>query len=92
MARKTESFDGMVGKSRPMRKVFSLISRIAKTEVTTLITGESGTGKDLVAQSIHQRSGRADGPFIAVNTGAISRELIASELFGHEKGAFTGAT
>ena len=92
MAKKTDSFDGMIGNSRPMRKVFGLINRIAGTEVTTLITGESGTGKDLVAQSIHRRSGRADGPFIAVNTGAISRELIASELFGHEKGAFTGAT
>jgi transcriptional regulator with PAS, ATPase and Fis domain len=82
----------MVGGSRPMRKVFNLIEKIAKTDVTVLITGESGTGKELVARSLHQRSRRSEGPFIPVNTGAISKELIASELFGHEKGAFTGAS
>jgi DNA-binding NtrC family response regulator len=74
-----------------MKKVFSEIEQIAPLDVTVLITGESGTGKDLVAQNIHKMSGRRGGPFVAVNTGAIAPELISSELFGHEKGSFTGA-
>jgi len=74
-----------------MKLVFRRINEAASTDVTVLILGESGTGKELVAQSIHKRSDRSKGPFIPVNTGAISRELVASELFGHRKGAFTGA-
>ena len=82
----------MVGRSDVMRKVFRTVERIAKAEATVLVTGESGTGKELVARAIHDFSPRAEGPFIAVNCGAIPSELIESELFGHEKGAFTGAT
>lgn len=84
-------FDKLGGESSAMRKVYELIEQIAGIDLSILITGESGTGKDLVAQSIHKRSPRANGPFVAVNTGAIAKELIASELFGHERGAFTGA-
>jgi len=83
---------GMIGKSDVMRAIFRNIERIAKSEATVLVTGESGTGKELVARAIHDLSSRAEGPFIAVNCGAIPRDLIESELFGHEKGAFTGAT
>jgi len=83
---------GLVGRSDVMRSIFRTVERIAKAEATVLVTGESGTGKELVAQAIHELSGRSKGPFIAVNCGAIPRELIESELFGHEKGAFTGAT
>ena len=83
---------GMIGKSDVMRGIFRNIERIAKSQATVLVTGESGTGKELVARAIHDLSSRAEGPFIAVNCGAIPRELIESELFGHEKGAFTGAT
>ena len=75
-----------------MKTVFQRICDAAATDVTVLILGESGTGKELVAQSIHRRSSRANEPFIPVNTGAISKELVGSELFGHQKGAFTGAT
>jgi DNA-binding NtrC family response regulator len=85
------SFDEMIGISPQMEKVYRVISNVAKTDATVLITGESGTGKELVARSIHKRSKRAGGPFIAVNCAAIPRELLESELFGHEKGAFTGA-
>ena len=83
---------GLVGRSDIMRGIFRTVERIAKAEATILITGESGTGKELVAHAIHDLSPRAEGPFVAVNCGAIPRELIESELFGHEKGAFTGAT
>ena len=82
----------MVGRSDVMRTVFRTVERIAKAEATVLVTGESGTGKELVARAIHDLSPRAEGPFIAVNCGAIPSELIESELFGHERGAFTGAT
>src|SRR5262249_33390873 len=84
-------FEGMVGGSRRMREVFTRIDRVAATMAPVLIVGESGTGKELVARAIHNRSRRRTGPFVPVHTGAIPRELIGSELFGHEKGSFTGA-
>ena len=87
----TRSFDGMHARSRSMLAVFERIQLAAGADTTVLIVGESGTGKELVARSIHQRSARANGSFVAVHTGAIPQGLIASELFGHEKGAFTGA-
>jgi transcriptional regulator with GAF, ATPase, and Fis domain len=82
----------MIGRAEPFKQMLSLISRVAKSDTTVMITGETGVGKDLVAQAIHQNSNRASGPFIAVNIVSLSPELIASELFGHEKGSFTGAT
>ena len=85
-------FDGMVGRHPQMVKIYQLVTRIADTPTTTvLITGESGTGKELVARAIHTRSDRRAQPFVAVNVAAIPDSLIESELFGHEKGAFTGA-
>lgn len=84
-------FEGMVGGSQAMRQVFQRIDRVAGTAAPVLIVGESGTGKELVARGIHNRSQRRSGPFVPVHTGAIPRELIGSELFGHEKGSFTGA-
>ena len=84
-------FEGMVGGSRRMREVFARIDRVAGTMAPVLVVGESGTGKELVARAIHTRSRRRNGPFVPVHTGAIPRELIGSELFGHEKGSFTGA-
>ncbi len=80
------------GRSAPMQRVFEQIRRVAPTSATVLIVGESGTGKELVAQTIHDMSRRAGQPFLAVNCGAISAQLIESEMFGHEKGSFTGAT
>jgi len=85
-------FEEIVGTSEPLKKVVSRISRVAPSESGVLITGETGTGKELVARAIHRLSGRSKCPFVTVNCGAIPRDLIASELFGHEKGAFTGAT
>ena len=82
---------GLIGESEPMRKVFDSILKAAGTIATILITGESGTGKELVARAIHYRSARASSPFVAVNCGGIPQELLESELFGHLKGAFTGA-
>jgi DNA-binding NtrC family response regulator len=84
-------FEGMLGVSLPMQEVFQRILEAASEDISVLITGETGTGKDMVASAIHRRSRRKNGPYILVNTGAISSELIASELFGHEKGAYTGA-
>jgi DNA-binding NtrC family response regulator len=84
-------FEGMLGVSLPMQEVFQRILEAASEDITVLITGETGTGKDMVASAIHKKSRRRNGPYIVVNTGAISSELIASELFGHEKGAYTGA-
>jgi len=83
--------DNMVGSSPKMRKVFDLVRRVARSSSTVLLQGPNGTGKDLVAHAIHNHSPRAQGPFLAVNCGAIPESLIESELFGYEKGAFTGA-
>ena len=83
---------GVIGRSAPMQEVFKLIGQLAASDATALITGESGTGKELVARSIQQNSRRAKEPFMAINCAAIPENLLESELFGHEKGAFTGAT
>jgi PAS domain S-box-containing protein len=86
------NFDEIVGRSAPMQTVFDAIEQVAATETTVLITGETGTGKELVARALHDRSDRSDQVFVKVNCAALSSDLIESELFGHEKGAFTGAT
>ncbi len=86
------TFEGIVGSSEALRKVVLHISKVAMADCTVLILGESGTGKELVARAIHKRSNRASRPFIRVNCASIPDSLIASELFGHEKGAFTGAS
>jgi len=85
------AFEGMLGASPIMQSVFDRIRRVAPTPAPVLVIGESGTGKDLVARALHARSRRHAGPFIPVHTGAVPRDLVANELFGHEKGAFTGA-
>ena len=89
----TEEGDGMplVGRSQAMQGVYRMIARVLRNDLTVLVTGESGTGKELVAEAIHQLGSRRTGPFVAVNTAAIPQDLVESELFGHEKGAFTGA-
>jgi DNA-binding NtrC family response regulator len=89
---KDEGFGPFVAGSRAMEEFFEMLRSVADSEAAVLITGESGTGKELAARTIHELSGRAGGPFVAVNSSAIPSELMESELFGHEKGAFTGAT
>ena len=88
---KSSSEELLVGQGPKMRELFKSIGRVASTELTVLIQGESGTGKELISTTIHQHSNRAKGPFVAINCAAIPSELLESELFGHEKGAFTGA-
>ncbi len=89
--RKKYQFENFIGDSKPIQKVFELIEKVADTDSTVLITGESGTGKELIAKAIHYNSYRRDNPMVVINCGAIPEELLESELFGHEKGAFTGA-
>ena len=84
-------FEEIIGSTPQMREIFSMVSLVAKTEVTVLIQGESGTGKELVARAVHGKSRRKNAPFVAINCGAIPETLLESELFGHEKGAYTGA-
>jgi DNA-binding NtrC family response regulator len=86
-----DDFDEIVGQHAEMQKLYRLIAQVARTTTTVLITGESGTGKELIARAIHRQGPRRDKPFVAVNPAAISETLMESELFGHEKGAFTGA-
>jgi formate hydrogenlyase transcriptional activator len=88
---RTSMFEEIVGSSPPLQRVLAQAAKVAKTDATVLILGETGTGKELVARAIHRRSGRSTRAFIRVNCAAIPPSLIASELFGHEKGAFTGA-
>ena len=90
--RKLGRFGPMIGASRQMQRVYDLVARVAGTNAAVLIAGESGTGKELAAQAIHEHSRRSSGPFIAINCGAMPPTLIESELFGHERGSFTGAT
>jgi DNA-binding NtrC family response regulator len=89
--RERTRFESMIGQSKPMQVVFDLICDVAPTESTALITGETGTGKGLAAKALHTHSPRCDGPFVVVNCGAIPEHLMESELFGHQKGAFTDA-
>jgi DNA-binding NtrC family response regulator len=84
-------FENLIGTGPAMRRVFETLQKVAETDLTVLVRGESGTGKELVAQALHNRSSRRNRPFVAVNCAAINTELVESELFGHEKGAFTGA-
>jgi len=86
-----EGFQGLIGTSAPMQRLFETVRRVAVSDLAVLIVGESGTGKELVARAVHHESPRRTGPFIAINCGAIPDNLLESELFGHEKGAFTGA-
>jgi two-component system response regulator HydG len=81
----------IIGKSQPMKELIEMVAMVAPSEATALITGESGTGKELIARSIHHNSGRKEGPLVTVNCAALTETLLESELFGHEKGAFTGA-
>ncbi|HLV02871.1 MAG TPA: sigma-54 dependent transcriptional regulator, partial [Acidobacteriota bacterium] len=89
--KKGSGFGPFIGTSPAMKQVYSMIKDLANTDASVLITGESGTGKELAARSLHELSARADGPFIAINASAIPHDLMESEIFGHEKGAFTGA-
>jgi len=89
---KASMFEEIVGTSKPVKAVLSRIAKVAPTDSTVLITGETGTGKELIARAVHKRSRRSGGPFVSVNCAALPPTLVSSELFGHEKGAFTGAT
>src|ERR1700738_1464565 len=84
-------FEGIIGSSEPLRRVLSQVVKVAPTDATVLILGETGTGKELVARAVHNRSKRASRPFVRVNCGAIEPSLLISELFGNERGAFAGA-
>jgi two-component system, NtrC family, response regulator len=86
-----DAFEGMLGTSQPMRAVFNFVSKVGPSNAPVLILGESGTGKEMVAQALHRRSPQQSGPFVAINCSAIPENLLESELFGHEKGSFTGA-
>jgi len=88
----TRRFENIVGGSKPIRDVFELVKSVAPTDTTVLIVGESGTGKELVARAVHDQSPRAEGRFVAINCGALTESVLESELFGHVKGSFTGAT
>ncbi|MFQ5484312.1 MAG: sigma-54-dependent transcriptional regulator, partial [Desulfobacterales bacterium] len=90
--KKTLHFEKIVGNSPGMMHIYDMIRQVAKTKTNILITGESGTGKELIARSIHEQSDRGDKPFVVINCGGIPETLLESELFGHKKGAFTGAT
>ncbi len=91
-ARTQDRWEGLVGSTPRMRELYGKIERVAQSDVSVLILGESGTGKELVARAVHSRSRRAQGPFVPINCPSIPRELIEAELFGHERGAYTGAT
>ncbi len=91
VVRDTEHFGPMVGRSRAMRQVYDLVERLAQTTATVLVTGESGTGKELIAKALHEMSNRSSGQFVAINCAAMPENLLESELFGHARGAFTGA-
>ncbi|MCF8043279.1 MAG: sigma-54 dependent transcriptional regulator [Desulfarculaceae bacterium] len=90
-SKKSSTFESMVGGSTAMREVYRQIRQAAATDIPVLLSGETGTGKDLASQAIHQLSSRKDGPYVPVHLGALPEDLVASELFGHEKGSFTGA-
>ncbi len=90
--KKQNSFDEIIGNSEALHSVFRIVEKVADTGVSVLIQGESGTGKELIARALHFQSSRADNPFLAVNCGALPESLLESELFGHTKGSFTGAT
>src|SRR5690242_15530006 len=89
--RPEDQFEGIIGRSQSLREVFAQLKIVAPTDSTVLLLGETGTGKELVAHALHKRSARRDRPFVRVNCAAIPCGLIESELFGHERGAFTGA-